>query len=398
MNTLDRLFAKQSLLDAWEEHKASFPKRTLSGVDGITRTDFANTIEQQVADISERVRFKAFGFSKLRPIAIPKENGGIRLINVPTIRDRFVQKVLVRFLSEQYGESWKVPSSFSSLKGTGDGVQNSLETVRKLLKPTDFVIRADLSKYFDTIDRPQMREVIKSKVRHRSLHELLFGALACETAIRSGEEKAIFQKAGLKAGCGIRQGMPLSPIFSYLFLLNVDRQVEGGFHRYVDDLLFFGADKLTVESHFQAYRAAVTKRGLRVHEMGTPKEKPKTVLIGPRNNFDFLGIKLVRAGPGAIRFEIPPTSRKRIETEVLEACEIDLGDARKQKNWLLTSANKANNLVRNYRGAYGFCSDWPQFEKTLKQLQLAMCRRIVAQLSHAEKRASADTLLRLFGI
>ena len=398
MNTLDRLFAKQSLLDAWEEHKASFPRRTLAGVDGVTRTDFANSIEQQAVDISERIRFKSFGFSKLRPIAIPKENGGIRLINVPTIRDRFVQKVLVRFLAEQYGKRWKIPSSFSSLRGTGDGVQSSLETVRSQLKPSDYVVRADLSKYFDTIDRPQMRSVIRSKVRHRSLHELLLAGLACETAISSGEEKAIFQKAGLKVGCGIRQGMPLSPVFSYLFLLDVNRQVEGGFHRYVDDLLFFGADKLTVERQFQTYRAAVMKRGLRVHEMDTPKDKPKTVLIGPRNNFEFLGIKLVRGSPGGVRFEIPSTSRKRIENEVLAACEIDLEDARKQKGWLLASANKANNLVRNYRGAYGFCSDWPRFEKTLKQLQLAMCRRIVAQLSFAEKRASADTLLRLFGI
>ena len=397
MNALHQLYSKKNLANAWDEHKSSFSRSTLAGVDGVSRADFANSIGQQIEDISDRIRYGAYSFQKLRPIAIPKSDGNIRLINVPTIRDRFVQKVLVRFLAEKYGKQWQTPRSFSSLQGTGDGVQSSLKVIKRAINKSDFVVRADLSKYFDTIDRSAMNAVIKKRVRFRSLHPLMFAAVRCETAQRSIDEKAIFQKAGLSIGTGIRQGMPLSPMFAFLFLMDLDTKVVGGLHRYVDDMLFFGPKKTEVLKSFDSYREAVVARGLTVHEMGQPPEKPKTLLVGPHENFEFLGVQLVRSTDGPIVFRIPASSKVRIERSVIESCNFDFDNRRNQKNWILISANKANNLIRNYRGAYGFCEDWDTLNTTLRQLQLNMCRRIVSEMSKIEKQGGAEILMRAFG-
>ena len=397
MSALQKLFSKQNIIRSWHEEKSRFRRRTTPGIDGVTRDQFAGSIELQAADIAERIASGSYVFRRLRPIPIPKENGKIRLINVPTIRDRLVQRIVLRFLVARYGPKWKLPQSFSSMGGDDEGVHQTLKTLSRKLKPCDFAIKADLSRYFDTIDRNAMFRVVTRRVRHHSLHGLMQQVIGCESATRTQEERAIFRKSELKRGRGLRQGMPLSPVFAYLFLLDVDQTVGSGFYRYVDDLLFFGDKRIEIEDRFRAYKAAVESRGLKVHDLGTPAENPKTVLVAPQENFDFLGIRLNRSKP-AISFEIPSKSKMRIVNDIKEAGNLDRNDGKNQKGWVLSAANKASNLVRNYRSAYHICADWNSFEVTLKALQLNMCRRIAQEISQVEKSKDTELLLRVFGI
>jgi len=397
MNILRSLYSRKNILNFWHENKSRFRRRTMPGVDGVSRDDFANTIEVQANDIAEQIASNTFIFQKLRPVAIPKDDGAIRLINVPTIRDRLVQRILLQFFVRQYGELWRIPQSFSSMGGEDEGVHRTLKEVAHKLRQTDFAIKADLSRYFDNIDRSLMSDVITRRVRHRSLHTLLKRVIACETSTKTQEDLALFRKSNLKKGHGLRQGMPLSPVFAFLFLSDVDLAVDGGFHRYVDDLLFFGPDHDAVKAQFGNYRSAVEIRGLKIHELGSPIGEPKTFLIAPSENFNFLGVRLNRI-QAKVHFEIPRKSKMRIEQEILDAGKIDHSNKRKQKRWLLSAASRASNLVQNYRSAYHFCSDWNLFETNLKQLQLGMCRSIVCELSKVYRSNNTKLLRRLFGI
>lgn len=205
------------------------------------------------------------------------------------------------------------------------------------------MVKADLSKYFDTINRGLLKETVRRTVRDRSLHPLIFSVIDTETATRSAEEKAVFLKSGIKPGAGIRQGMPLSPLLAFLFLADADRKMDDRFFRYVDDLLFVGTTKEEAISKFEAYKTLVEKRELKIHPLGS-KSDGKTYLIGPRENFEFLGMTIERTLAGNC-FLIPAESKGRIEERVKGALQIDPKDKKKQKGWLLAVANRASNLV-----------------------------------------------------
>lgn len=396
MNALVQAFSKENLLKCWRRHKSRFARKTSPGVDGISKTQFANHIDAEAEEISREVRDGTFRYSKLKPIPIPKGDGKIRLINVPTIRDRFVQRVVIDFIVENYRTRWKLPKSFSSMGGDSEGVQQFLKEIARVTNREDFVVRADLSKYFDTIDRDLMKERVRKLVRHRSFHHIIESAIDCETRMLSQEEIAIFNKAGLIQNKGIRQGMPLSPILAYIFLEEVDRSMGDGFFRYVDDLLFVGKDKNLVISEFEKYKSKIEARGLKLHPI---KAAPaaKTRLFNAHENFFFLGIKIERREDGN-HFLVPSEARKKIIEKIERDVELDKINKHKQKNWTLSTAGKASSLVRDYFGAYGFCENWGSLERQLRENQKYMVRRIVEQLCHLQRNGERELVMRTFGI
>lgn len=396
MNALNRAFSKDNLIKCWKRHQSRFARNTTPGVDGVDKIQFAKNIEAEAEEISRLISSGAFRFSRLKAIPIPKDDGRIRAINVPTIRDRFVQRVIIDFLVENYRDKWKIPQSFSSMGGDSEGTQQVLKDIAKKTKREDIVIRADLSKYFDTIDRDSMKEIVKKLIRHRSLHWIINRAIDCETRTSSPEEKSVFIKAGLERKKGIRQGMPLSPILAYMFLQDADRSMGDGFFRYVDDLLFVGKDKITVVSAFNSYKGRVEARGLTVHPIGTDT-KAKTRLFYSTESFIFLGIEIERREDGN-HFLVPTKARKKIIEKIKLDVELHKTDKHKQKNWTIKTAGKASSLVRDYFGAYGFCENWDILERELKDHQKYMVRRIVEQLCYLQRNSERELVMRTFGV
>ena len=381
--------------------QSKFPNSTSSGVDGQTKSDFVKNLDWEIASINSDVLAGTYKFSDLRAISIDKANGKIRLINVPTIRDRFVQRVLLNFFRENYSTNWKIGNSFSSMGGFAfresekEGAHHTLKNISQKIRHNHYVIRADLSKFFDTIDREKLRSLIKKRVRHRSLHSLIFDSIDCETDLQTAIDKTNFDNAGLIVGNGIRQGMPISPVLAYLFLSKQDSQFENVVFRYVDDLIFFADSRAEVLRYFKKYKNLVQKMGLNIHPLSSEADA-KTKLFGPKDKFEFLGIVLERSESGN-RFLIPKPSKSRIKTRAYENCKFPYDNIGKQKRWLLSSSARVSNLVRDYRTAYHLCHDWRVFERELKELQLSLCRNIAKEVSNL-RRGNKKFLLRAFGI
>lgn len=366
----------------------------MPGLDLVSRDRFNETIQSEAQLIETRIVADAYEFQPLRPIAIPKPGAsGPRIINVPTIRDRLVQRMLVKFLVENYGNRWRIPQSFSSVGGPDEGVQSTVFRIARRIKPESYVIKADLSKYFDTIRREDLSKTFRKLVRHRSLWTLIGKALAAETHFRDREHKYLAAKGGLKRGVGVRQGMPISPLAAYLYLRDIDdRMIKSDFYRYVDDMVFVSESKDDVTGAFEHYKSLAESRGLTVHPLGSTK----TQFIGPRESFEFLGIKLDRSG-SAVDFKIPASSKVEIRERALAQAKIDVSSKKKQKGWLISAVTKASQLTRSYEGAYGLCSDWPQFHNDLRETQLAMTRRIADEIAALRRKRDDETLQRVFG-
>lgn len=381
--------------------QSKFPNSTSSGLDRQTKSDFSKNLDGEIKSINLDVLSGAYKFSDLRAISIDKANGKIRLINVPTIRDRFVQRILLNFFRENYSNSWKIGNSFSSMGGFAfresekEGAHHTLKNISQKIRHNHYVIRADLSKFFDTISRDQLKSLVKKRVRHRSLHPLIFDSIDCETDLQAVIDKTNFDEAGLIVGNGIRQGMPISPVLAYLFLSKEDSKFEKVIFRYVDDLIFFANSRAEVLKHFERYKNLVEKIGLSIHPLSSEADA-KTKLFGPKDKFEFLGIVLERSESGN-RFLIPRSSKNRIRTRAYENCKFPYDNIKKQKRWLLSSSVRVSNLVRDYRTAYHLCDDWPVFEKELRELQVSLCRSIAKEVSNLRK-GDKKYLLRAFGV
>ena len=401
MSALRKLFSLNNLYASWKSMQSKFLNTTSSGVDGQTKSDFVKNLDREIASISSDVLSGSYKFSDLRAISIDKANGKIRLINVPTIRDRFVQRVLIDFFRKNYSENWKIGNSFSSMGGFAfresekEGAHHTLKNISQKIKHNHFVIRADLSKFFDTINRSQLKSLVKKRVRHWSLHPLIFDCIECETDLQNAIDKKNFDNAGLKVGNGIRQGMPISPVLAYLFLSKQDLKFEKVIFRYVDDLIFYANSHAEVSMQFEKYKKIVETMGLNIHPLSTEADA-KTKLFGPKDQFEFLGIVLERLESGN-KFKIPKASKNKIKTRAQNSCKFPYDNINKQKRWLLSSSLRVSNLVRDYRTAYHLCDDWSAFEKELGELQVSLCRSIATEVSMLKK-GPKKFLLRAFGV
>ena len=171
---------------------------------------------------------------------IPKPNGKFRLICVPTIEDRIVQRALLLVLNQYYHKKFDngISYGFISQKTVKDAALQAC----MLRKTHQWVYKTDISAFFDNIDREKLIEKIKSFIKHRSLHKLLFLAVSREVQTTSLAQEKRIKKLGIQRGLGIRQGMPLSPFFANLFLESFDNEIKAtGLKavRYADDLIFF---------------------------------------------------------------------------------------------------------------------------------------------------------------
>jgi RNA-directed DNA polymerase len=221
-----------------------------------------------------------------RRVEIPKENGKVRTLQIPCIRDRVVQGAL-KLILEAIFEADFCPNSYG-FRPKRSPHQALAQVRRSVLRRMSTVIDVDLSKYFDTIRHSILLDKIAKRVQDSEVMHLI---------------KQIIKVAGK---IGVPQGGPFSPLAANIYLTEIDwmfdairiRTAQGpyeavNYHRFADDIV------VTVSGHH-------TKRGWaqrvlqRLEEQLTPlgvalnREKTKIVDTLKDEAFGFLGFDLRR--------------------------------------------------------------------------------------------------------
>jgi RNA-directed DNA polymerase len=221
-----------------------------------------------------------------RRVDIPKENGKVRTLQIPCIRDRVVQGAL-KLILEVIFEADFCPNSYGFRPGRSPHL--ALAQVRRsVLRRMSTVIDVDLSKYFDTIRHSILLDKIAKRVQDPKVMHLV---------------KQILKAAGK---IGVPQGGPFSPLAANIYLTEIDwmfdtirRETAQGpyeavnYHRFADDLV------ITVSGH-QTKRGWAQRALQRLEEQLTPlgvtlnREKTKIVDTLKEEAFGFLGFDLRR--------------------------------------------------------------------------------------------------------
>lgn len=363
-----KVFSLPALTQAWNDLVLNTKplSRNTSGVDGISINDFAENPKHLLLRLSRRLASGKFNFSELKAVLIKKPNGKDRLICVPTVEDRIVQRALLDFLAEKYHS--KIANDFSYGFIKDRSVKDAAEAACLLRASKPWVFKTDITAFFDTIDRAILQKALVKTVRERSLHPQLFEAIDCEARppiSRIGRQR--IAKLGIRSGIGLRQGMPLSPFFSNLLLASFDEKViSSGIPgvRYADDLVFFASSyeecvhiAQFCEEQFADLRLAIPKLG---------SAGSKSLIYAPDEPAEFLGLELA---PSAKGFELKLSIKQieRISEEMRGYGSIK--ELLSRKVTLRTLGMVLRAKRDGYLTAYDACTNIGQVEAELRAIE-----------------------------
>lgn len=258
------------------------------GVDNVTATDFSKQLMSNLHQTREAIRKGHFAFSPLRVCTVPKKSGAKRIIAVPTIRDRLVQRAVCRHLENdtRFPKPPSVAYGFVKGRSLEDAQRKALQYRR--LAP--WVLQTDIVSFFDQIDRADVLRAIKRRVKSKVVADLIIKAANTELDYSDPLTTVLAKENGLKKGRGLRQGMPLSPVLSNLVMRDVDRGLEkAGLRaiRYADDIAVFCQSEEECAAALELITVLLKPLGLKLPPLD---DAGKTTITPNRRACEVLGV------------------------------------------------------------------------------------------------------------
>jgi group II intron reverse transcriptase/maturase len=223
------------------------------GVDGVTIAEFESRLIEELSQLKEELESWTYKPSPVRRVEIPKPGGkGIRLLGVPTVRDRVVQATLKELLEPIFEPLFSDHSYGFRLERNQ---RQAVEAARRIVaagKP--YVVDIDLSKFFDRIHHDRLIARLSRQVADKRILRLI-GLL-----LRSG-----IMANGLVTPSteGAVQGSPLSPLLSNIVLDELDKELERRgleFCRFADDCNIFVKTPKAAERVMASISGFIEKR------------------------------------------------------------------------------------------------------------------------------------------
>jgi group II intron reverse transcriptase/maturase len=287
---VSRALQKPKLLRAWSTSRDNTPRAGRPGIDGVTALQFATRLDANITTLAKSIREGQYGPSPLKGVPIPKAySTEKRLICIPTIRDRIVQRAVVHYLVSGSKLPIYNSSSYGFIKGRGTAA--AILRALELRGRFGWCVKTDIESFFDRVPRGDLKARVDRALPHNSLTPLINKFIDCEIK-EERNLRSVLSARGIKRGVGLRQGMPLSPILANLVLSTFDSDVEQvhiEMVRYADDIILFFSTKERARDGLNFIKERLASQGLSIPELS---DHSKTRIFGPREAIDFLGLEL----------------------------------------------------------------------------------------------------------
>lgn len=356
---LSEVSSQQSLKDVWGKMIERTPsrKRNRPGRDGVSIKSFNDTLSKRISCISRSLRKKEYKASLLQPHFIPKPNNGERVICVPTVSDRLIQRSVLSYLNAK-GYTLDNEISYGFIKGKRSAVQCAGERAKSLRSKYQWAYKADISAFFDRIDRDELKSIVSRKVRAKSLHSLINLFIDTEISTSTKKERFKIKSKGIIKGVGLRQGMPISPYLANLYLSDFDQAIINRnipMVRYADDLIAFGNNEPECYAIHELCVDLLSDFGLTIHEI---ENGDKTEIAPPGETIEFLGLGLELDKENEYKLVVTKGQINSIKQSMLELAKIDY--CHKNNITISTLLRKLDNKIGGYDAAYKVCANHKQ--------------------------------------
>jgi RNA-directed DNA polymerase len=221
---LERLLDRNNLNAAYKRVKQN---GGAAGVDGMKVEEMLPYLKEHNAEIVDSIRTGRYKPKPVRRVEIPKPEGGVRMLGVPTVIDRMVQQALVQVLQPIFEPTFSDSSfGFRPNRSAHQAIKKAKEYYEQ---GYTHVVDIDLAKYFDTVNHDLLIEMLRKEIKSKTILKLV------RLFLKSG----VMENGMVKATDeGTPQGGNLSPLLSNIYLTSFDGELERRGHkfvRYADD-------------------------------------------------------------------------------------------------------------------------------------------------------------------
>src|ERR1700733_12933141 len=221
---MEEICDRENLKEALRRVKAN---KGSPGIDGITVNQLDDYLEQHWSAIREQLLSGTYKPKPVKRVEIPKPDGGMRKLGIPTVLDRFIQQAVMQVLQRQWDPTFSEHSyGFRPKRSAHQAVERAQQYQAAGYR---WVVDLDLEKFFDRVNHDRLLAQIADRVSDKRLLRLIRAFLRAgvmENGLVSPAEE------------GTPQGGPLSPVLSNIVLNELDQELERRGHRftrYADD-------------------------------------------------------------------------------------------------------------------------------------------------------------------
>lgn len=298
-----------------EAHKRQMQNKAV-GVDGITKAEYDEKLDENVADLIKRMKKFSYKPQPVRRTYIPKGNGKMRPLGIPAYEDRLVQSVMAGVLNDIYEERFLDCSyGFRPSRNAHQVVRFINQTI--MTKKVNYVLEADIKGFFDNVSHDWMMKFLEHDIADKNFLRYIKRFLIA--GVMEGNERKESDK-------GTPQGGQISPILANVYLHyaldlwyeNLIRKHCRGevyYVRYADDFLML----FQYEDEAQAVMNALKKRLARFN-LEVAEEKTRILPIGrfkgTKDDFDFLGFTFFNTHTRGGKYRLGVrTSKKKLKAK-----------------------------------------------------------------------------------
>lgn len=270
------------------------------GIDGMKTDELREHVKRTWITVKSKLLEGKYNPSPVRRVEIPKPDGGMRLLGIPTVQDRMIQQAIAQVLSEIFEPTFSESSfGFRPNRGAKNAIKQSETYINQGYK---WVVDMDLEKFFDKVNHDILMGKLEKKIKDRRLLKIIRKYL---------ESGVLINGIKISSEEGTPQGGPLSPLLANIMLDEIDKELEKRGHkfcRYADDCnIYVKSKKAGIRVMDSVTKLMENKLKLKVN-----KNKSAVDLVTKRKflGFSFYYIK------GKFKIRIHDKSIKRFKNKI----------------------------------------------------------------------------------
>jgi RNA-directed DNA polymerase len=326
---MEEVCERENLKEALRRVKAN---KGSAGVDGMTIGGITDYLKQHWPAIREQLLNGTYEPKPVRRVEIPKPDGGMRKLGIPTVLDRFIQQAVLQVLQRRWDRTF---SQHSYGFRPGRSAQQAVaQAQHHIADGYGWVIDLDLEQFFDRVNHDKLMGRIAQRVDDKRLRKLI---------------RAFLNAGGMENGLvsssveGTPQGGPLSPLLSNLVLDELDRELERRGHRYVR---YADDSNIYVRSERAGHRVMASVTRFITTQLKLTVNASKSAVARPQER-KFLGFSFT-AGP-EVKRTIAPQAIDRFKARIREITRRAKGVS------IETTIEELAPYMRGWRTYFGFC-------------------------------------------
>ena len=341
---LDEILSDENIAKA---KKRVYANKGASGIDGVTVQELDQYMEKNWQSIKQKIHERTYKPQPVLRVEIPKPNGGVRKLGIPTVVDRTIEQAIVQIISPIVEPTFSENSyGFRPGRSAGQAIEKVLELLNE---GYEWIVDIDLEKFFDNVPQDKLMSYVGRIIRDGDTESLIRKYLQAGVMVNGKYEETKL---------GTPQGGNLSPLLSNVMLNELDKELERrglNYARYADDCVILVRSEASAKRVMYSITEWIEKRlGLKVNATKTHVSRPSKV--------KYLGYSFFKDKEG---WKARPhgDSLKKFKAKLKELCK---------RSWsidLTTRIQKINSLTRGWINYFALASMKSAMQKVDKHLR-----------------------------